>query len=292
MAREHVTVCLSGDGGDELLAGYNRYQATKLVDLYMRVPRLLQPRWLERMVRAQPTSADYFGANWLKSLQYLIEFAEGVRRRGCQSWLRYFDDEARHRLLTDGWRERVRDARASQVAPVADGIDALVKQAQHAWGAHRPMWLDLMTYLPDDILTKVDRMSMAVSLECRSPLLDHRLVEWLARVPLRLKMRGLTRKYLLRRLADRLFPSDTFNRRKQGFMMPLAVWFHEDLGDWVVDRLAENPAFGRVVRMPVVRELLEAHRRRADDHSYRLWALLMLGESLRQAEDVSPPPQG
>ena len=138
----------------------------------------------------------------------------------------------------------------------------------------------MMTYLPDDILVKVDRMSMAVSLETRSPFLDHHLIEWLAHLPIDLKLRGHTRKFLLRRLADRYFPTGMFEGRKQGFMMPLSVWMHGDLGDWLLDRLAGNAAFTESFDMPLVRVLMADHRRSREDHSYRLWALLMMGEFL------------
>ena len=138
-----------------------------------------------------------------------------------------------------------------------------------------------MTYLPDDILVKVDRMSMAVSLECRAPFLDHKLVEWLATVPVGLKLRGIRRKHLLRRLLDRYFPRGMFERRKQGFLVPLSIWLKGALGDWVLGRLRENPRLGETVRMNVVEALFEDHRRGRDDHSYRIWALLMLGEFLR-----------
>ena len=142
------------------------------------------------------------------------------------------------------------------------------------------MWTDLMTYLPDDILVKVDRMSMAVSLECRSPLLDHKLIEWLAQVPLGLKLHGMKRKYLLRKLLDRYFPRGAFDRRKQGFLMPLSVWLKGELGNWVFDRLAGNADFCRTIRMETLETLFDEHRCGKQDHSYRIWALLMLGEFL------------
>jgi len=281
MARRYITVALSGDGGDELHAGYNRYQAHKLVEAYLRLPRALQPRWLEGLLMRMPTTSAYFGTSVVKSLQHLVEFADGVRRRGWQSWLRYFDDELRGRLYSRAALDRLRAAGRPGAGPAADSIDDIVRRSTHSGGVHRLMWIDMMTYLPDDILVKVDRMSMAVGLECRAPLLDHRLVEWLATLPLGLKMRGMTRKVLLRRLADRYFPRGAFDRPKQGFMIPLAVWFRGELGDWLVGRLEENAAFTQTISMPVVRELLDAHRCGRGDHSYRLWALLMLGEFLR-----------
>lgn len=281
-SRRHVTVALSGDGGDELLGGYNRYQAHRLASVYNRVPRILGPAWLEAVVKRLPTPAAYFGASVVKSAQYFVEFAEGLRRRDWQSWLLYFDDSMKARLYSRSARERLEDARQRAKTDGSDPFEEIVERASRLDGVHRVMWIDMMTYLPDDILVKVDRMSMAVSLECRAPFLDHRLIEWLATVPINLKLRGLTRKYLLRRLADRYFPEGTFARRKQGFMMPLAVWLRDSLGDWVLNRLTDNARFTEMFRLSAAAELLEDHRQGGNDHSYRLWALLMLGEFLRK----------
>jgi len=268
MAREQVTVALSGDGGDELLAGYNRYQACKLARVYHRVPRWLGPAWLEAILGRMDTPTTYFGASLVKSAQYFVEFAEGLRRRDWQSWLLYFDDAARERLYRTEARDRVRDAQSSRSAD-DDPFGPIIEGARRLEGVHRVMWIDLMTYLPDDILVKVDRMSMAVSLECRAPFLDHPLVDWLARAPLGLKLRGMTRKHLLRRLAARYFPPGAFDRRKQGFMMPLAVWLRQDLGDWAFERLAENEPFVELLDASVVREYFDAHHAGRRDHSYR-----------------------
>lgn len=278
-AREHVTVALSGDGGDEFLAGYNRYQAYRLASAYNRFPRVLGPAVMEAMVRRLPTPVGYFGASMVKSAQYFFEFAEGLRRRGRQSWLLYFDEAWRERLYSRRTRECLLDAR--QGGGEEDVFAKIAEQARRMDGLDGVMWFDQMTYLPDDILVKVDRMSMAVSLECRAPFLDHRLIEWLATVPTNLKLRGMTRKYLLLRLADRYFPKGMFARRKQGFMMPLAVWLRGDLGDWMLRRLEENERFAGMFDLGAVTGLLAEHRQGGNDHSYRLWALLMLGEFLR-----------
>jgi len=277
MARDRITVALAGDGGDELFAGYRRYQACKLAQTYHRVPALLRPEWLENLFGRLPTPSAYFGTSAVKSVQYFLEFARGLRRRGWQSWLRYFDDAERAALYSPSTRDLVSDAAAGATGGVEQTADASASLA----GPERMMWIDLMTYLPDDILCKVDRMSMAVGLECRSPLLDHRLVEWLATVPLDLKLRGWTRKHLLRRLADRYFPKGTFDRGKQGFMMPLAGWLRGPLGLWAFDRLVENDRFTATCSAGPVERLFDAHRRGKGDHSYRIWALLMLGEFLR-----------
>jgi len=279
MARRHITVALSGDGGDELLAGYNRYQARRLAEKYHRLPRLLRPQWLEKLLLKLPTPPGYFGGSVLKSGQYFLEYARGLRKRGWHSWLRYFDDDLRGELYTDAARQTLSDARRDEGGP-ADSVDRIAQEAAGFDPVHQIMWIDTMTYLPDDILVKVDRMSMAVSLEARAPLLDHHLIEWLAGVPIEWKLRGMTRKYLLRRLAERYFPPGAFEGRKQGFMMPLAPWLRGELGRWATARLAANTRFTEMLSMPLVERLADDHRRGQDDHSYRIWALLMLGEFL------------
>lgn len=279
MARRQITVALSGDGGDELFSGYNRYQACKLAQTYHRLPRLLRPEWLENAFRRLPTPSAYFGSSRLKSAQYFIEFAQGLRHRGWQSWLLYFDEAARSSLYGPAMREQVAEATSDKV----DDVVQIAEASAHMNGVHRTMWIDLMTYLPDDILVKVDRMSMAVSLECRAPLLDHRLIEWLSTVPIGLKLHGMKRKYLLHRLADRYFPKGMFDRGKKGFMLPLAGWLRGTLGLWSLGRLVENDRFTEMLDMRAVERVFDEHRRGKDDHSYRIWSLLMLGEFLRSS---------
>ena len=284
MARPRITVALSGEGGDELLCGYNRYQARKIAEYYNRIPSLLRPRWLENLFLKLPTTATYFGTSWVKSGQYFLEFARGIREHGWQSWLLYFDDPLQERLLRPAVMDSIRQAAGQQDDEAGPTLEQIITQSKSIEGVHRTMWIDFMTYLPDDILVKLDRMSMAVGLECRAPLLDQKLVEWLSGVPLELKLRGLTRKYLLRQLARRYFPRSMFHRPKRGFMMPLAIWLHGSLGRWIRARLEDNPAFAAMCSMDFVNELFEQHRTHGNDHSYRIWSLLMLGEFLRLSD--------
>ncbi len=265
MARQHVTVALSGDGGDELFAGYDRYLIAMDRRKFDRIPR-----WLGRLYRDQvhdrvPTGV--FGKNlaWNASLNprdrylddvsffpalhrerklFTKEFLEGAGRLQdpLQQWQRYYDE-----------------------APAKDSLSRL-------------MYLDMKTYLTADILTKVDRMSMATSLEARVPMLDHEFVEWVAALPVEWKFRTGTRKYVLKKLAERLgIPSELLHRRKQGFQLPLVEWMRSEMKDQFLRVLLEPRTLQRGYFKPeAVRALVDEHTRGRRNRSGLLWRMLVL----------------
>ena len=139
------------------------------------------------------------------------------------------------------------------------------------------MWVDLMTYLPDDILAKVDRMSMACSLEVRCPLLDHTIVEFMSRVPIRYKFRWGQSKVLLRHLAARYLPPTIVRRPKQGFAIPLAAWLKGELRSWMMDLLLSQACLDRgLFERPAIRGMIDRHLSGRRDYSQQLWALMVL----------------
>ena len=139
------------------------------------------------------------------------------------------------------------------------------------------MWFDLMTYLPDDIMVKVDRMSMACSLEARVPLLDHRVVEFMARVPRSMKFGVRRSKHLLRKVASRYLPASILTRPKQGFAIPLAEWLQGDLRGWMQEILLSHDCRHRgFFRQEVVEKMMQVHLQGRRDYSQQLWALLVL----------------
>ena len=157
--------------------------------------------------------------------------------------------------------------------------------AQADAGDQGMMWTDLMTYLPDDILAKVDRMSMAASLEVRSPLLDYRVVEYMARLPRRLKFGLRYTKPLLRRLGQRLLPPETVARPKQGFVIPLNRWLQDELQPWLRESLlAADSRLTPYCRRAALEAMVAEHTRGRRDWSQQLWALLVLDVWLRDAE--------
>ena len=264
MARQHVTVALSGDGGDELFAGYDRY----MVNLRRRRFEMI-PGWVGRVYRDQVyprLPSDVKGRNlawnitlpardrYLDSLAYLPV----LHREGG-----LFSDEfvACAQRCADPFRqfERYYDD-----APAADELS-------------RMMYLDTKTYLPGDILTKVDRMSMATSLEMRCPILDHVFVEWVAGLPVKYKFRDGTRKFLFKKLAERLgVPTELLHRRKQGFSLPLVHWMKHELKDGLLQILQEPRTMQRgYFRPESVRVVLDEHFRGRRDHSGVLWMMLV-----------------
>ena len=144
------------------------------------------------------------------------------------------------------------------------------------------LWLDLMTYLPDDILTKVDRTSMVSSLEVRSPLLDHKVVEFMATMPMKYKLGMTESKILLRRVAQRYLPDSVLKRKKQGFAIPLASWLQNELKPWMQDILLSSDSRRGYFKTNSIERMVDQHLRGRRDYSQQLWALMMLEVWLRR----------
>jgi asparagine synthase (glutamine-hydrolysing) len=265
MARQQVTVALSGDGGDELFAGYDRYQVAMNHRHFDRVPEWIGRAYRQNLHHRLP--AGVYGKNraWNASLSARERYLDDV------SALPVFHRE--RSLFTEEFLEAsaglpdplVQFRRYYDDAPATDALSRL-------------LYLDTKTYLAGDILTKVDRMSMATSLEVRVPMLDHELVEWVAGLPIQWKSRNGTRKYLLRKLAEKLgVPSTTLHRPKQGFALPVAQWMKNELKEQFLSVLLEPRTLQRGYFKPdAVRGLLSEHLRGRRDRSDVLWRMLVL----------------
>ena len=269
LARQHVKVVLSGDGGDELFAGYDRY----LVDLRRRRTGLLGDLGLGAPLRAVsgllPEGAP--GKNYL----YNISLSRIERYRDDVS---LFPERTLHAFLKGGVISS-RDSAFMAAVRDGEGLDPL----------SRLQALDLRTYLPGDILTKLDRMSMAHSLEARVPLLDHILVEYACRLPVNLRIRnGVTKSLLRRTLRDRV-PDEVLTRPKQGFAVPLLAWTSKHLPGFFRDRLGNADRLAEVgIDRNAVGSLLALFERRLrQDHCHRLWALAVLDGTLRRLNRVT-----
>lgn len=271
LARRHVKVCLSGDGGDELLAGYERHLASWLArNVYGKIPGFLRRGVLEPAARRLPTSAGKKDA-----LHLLKRFVEGASKdpRGRQlRWQTFLPIEWEDEIFTAAMLDQ-----RSAFAPF-EAVAAVAAAACARGTLDRELAIELGLYLPDDILTKVDRMSMAVSLEARVPFLDHELVEFTARLPETYKMRFGRGKSLLRRVMRDKLPTEVLQRRKQGFGIPVRRWLRDELHDRVADTFS-----GATIRQCPwldthgLLTMLESHRRGDGDHSHELWSLFMFG---------------
>jgi asparagine synthase (glutamine-hydrolysing) len=223
VAREVVKVALGGDGGDENFAGYDRFTGNRLVDLYCLLPRWFRKVVMKRVLERIPESFGYKSlaqkATWMNEMSF---FEHGERYAQSMSFLR-FTHEAKEQLFTESTRHRIEDR--DSVTKILTFFDS--ENVDHL--VDRMLYTDLMTRMPDHLLVILDRMTMAHSLEARSPLIDHRVVEYAASIPAELKLKGNTLKYLLRKLASRYLPKELVYREKQGFAFPLGLWMRTEL---------------------------------------------------------------
>ncbi len=274
-ARELVTVALSGDGGDELWAGYARH---RVEHFEQRARTMLGPgrRFAGWLGRALPLSMK--GARALRHLAHRPDHAYALKHAYGM-----FEPDAKARLYSPAFSEAVGDA------DVLAGFRDTYRRCGSSDPLDRALYVDVHTYMVDDILTKVDRMSMAVSLEAREPLLDHRLLEFAASVPASLKLKDGRTKHLLRRVLDRRIPKEILERRKRGFDAPIGEWLRGPLQPMADALLQDGRLNDRgVFNASEITRLWTEHRTGRADHRHRLWQLLMLELWFRQFIDRAP----
>ena len=281
LARRDVTVALSGDAGDELFGGYDRYRWAQRVASFPLTAR----RALGAVMRSLPAE-DW--AVLLKPVAPLLprELRHGDRAdrlRKLSAVLSAPSDDDVYRQMVSFWPEGT-----NPVPGVVEPPTAFTEQSPPLREfAQRMMLLDLRSYLPDDILVKVDRAAMAVSLETRVPMLDHRVVEFALQLPIQQKMRDGKGKWILRQVLDRYVPRALVERPKMGFGIPIHAWLRGPLRAWAEDLLSEERLRRAGLIDPVpVRQLWREHLEKRNDWGYRLWPVLMF-EAWRQAQEVS-----
>lgn len=267
--RQHVTVALNGDGGDECFAGYERYAAMRLAEKYLKLPRLLRKTFIDQAIRMLPSSEQR--RSRARDAKRFIHAASLPKVDRYMRWISVFDKGAKEDLYADGFRRQMA-ARASAAL-----LEPWFAQANGAGIVDAALLADTMTYLPNDLLVKVDIATMANSLEARSPFLDHEVIEFAASLPEKMKLRGLTTKYLLKRVLRKLLPSENLDRRKMGFGIPLGSWFRGKLQPFLRETVLSEKALKRELFKPqAVRRLVEQHVNGERDYSHQLWTLLML----------------
>lgn len=263
LARQTVTVALAGDGGDESFAGYGKYA----VELQENLARRFAPRPLLNMAQSVARLSGHRFARKARSLacSALMDPARAFYRTNS-----FIEDDMLYRVLS----EKLKHACSGY-----DPADHTVRYWEKVRGADHVtsmLYTDLKTYLPGDILVKVDRMSMAHSLEVRAPFLDYRVVEFAASLPSHWKISQGEKKIILRKTFDRLLPKKVLNRAKQGFTVPLGVWFRSDLKALAEENLLRQPALTEYLCLTEVRRIWEEHQKFKADHGTLLWSLLML----------------
>ena len=273
LTRKHVTVALSGDGGDELFAGYNRYVwVERLAHAVNLVPRPLRGASAAALRALAPQTWNrLFGfvpAAWRPALP-------GDKLHKITTLLDNPQPDAIYRRLVSQW-ERPEEVAAAGREPRGPMWDPTIARDFHDL-VPRMQFLDMITYLPDDILTKVDRATMAVGLEGRVPLLDHRVVAYSWSLPLEFKLRGGRSKWLLRQVLDRYVPRSLIDRPKMGFGVPIDAWLRGPLREWAESLLAPaRLASDGFVRVEPVRRAWREHLEGSRNWQYPLWTVLML----------------
>lgn len=271
IARERVTVALSGDGGDEIFGGYEHYVAQKAAaPLDFPLLRPLHPL-LAGVTHLFPPSELKKG--WVNRIKRM---SEGFRHHPSDRhfrWMIFLGGRDKKRLYTPEFFRPEFARRLAQRAPFAEHFAA----AGRFPGLNRDLYLDLKTYLVDDIMVKVDRMSMAVSLESRAPLLDHKVVEFAFSLPPEMKVRGGVTKWFFKKAMEGVLPENIIYRRKEGFSIPIKNWLRGELKELMLDTLTpERLEPLGCLRFPAVKEWMVEHLNHRENHSHRLWPLILL----------------
>jgi asparagine synthase (glutamine-hydrolysing) len=268
--RQSVTVALCGDGGDETLAGYRRYAIDGLLRPYSALPSWVTQRAVPAMMRfvPEPTWIPE-DRNPVTGLKRLGQFSATTPKASMVRWGSYFSHEEKLSLYTDCWREKFLQT------DTADWIAAAYDEGHASSLLDRTLYADHVTYLSGDLLPKTDRMTMAHSVEARSPFLDLEWVEWTARLPEHLKVRRLSGKWLLKNALGDLLPPEISGRGKQGFGVPVGHWLKNELCDWTRERLLDNRSLDIRFRPAAVQRLLNEHDSGKVNHGKKLWALLI-----------------
>lgn len=270
MARDYVTVALSGDGGDELFAGYDTYIANKVAQIYGGLPKFIREGIINPILNGIPPTEKKKGL-----INRAKRFVEGLRLPEDLEhtrWMIFLQQAEKERLYSEG----VQDSLTGEGS--YDFIRKHFEKARTCDEVNRQLYVDIKTYLVDDILVKVDRMSMAVSLEARVPFLDHRFVELTATMPSRLKLKGTKTKSILKKAMKDILPAEILDRGKEGFSIPIKNWLRTDLKTLMLDVLHPERIKREGFFDPAyVQQLADEHLNGTENHSHRLWAMMVFG---------------
>jgi len=269
-AREKVTVSLSGDGGDEIFGGYEHYIAQKVargIDL-----SVLRPfhKLMSKATHLFPPSEQKKG--WINRIK---RFSEGLANSPADRhfrWMLFLSNAQKKKLYSDEFLQSEFTKKLKDRAPFHDYFE----HGKTFDGINRDLYLDFKTYMVDNILVKVDRMSMATSLEARVPLLDYKMVEFAFSLPENLKLRGNTTKYFMKEALRGILPDEIIDRRKEGFSIPIKNWLKTDLKDLMMETLSEKRVKeSGLFNHDAVQKMIREHLNNTQNHAHRLWSLIL-----------------
>ena len=262
MTREHVKVALTGDGSDELFAGYERFAAARLAETYRRLPRLLQIS-MKQLFASMPEATTY--NSFVRRARRFVDSAALPLTERYLNWVGIFSPSLINELLAD----------ESDSDPISHFQSYFDPSYDDSIG--QLLTVNMKTYLPGDLLVKTDRMTMANSLEARCPFLDQELLQFAAGIPSKLKLKGTTAKYILKQALTGILPNEIIRRKKHGFGVPVGRWFRNSLKRYLHETLLNPEALQRgYFDESSLRRLIEEHQSGKRDHGHRLWALLTL----------------
>ena len=267
--RKYVTVALNGDGGDESFAGYERHAAMRIAETYHRLPKILRTALIEKSVNLIPTSE--IQRSRVRDVKRFLQAASLPKTERYFRWMSTFNREAKKELYTEQFLREISNNNPSQL------LEKWFAKANGSGILDTVLLTDQMTYLPNDLLVKVDIASMANSLEARSPFLDHNLIEFAASLPENIKARRTETKSFLKKIAARLVPREVVYRRKMGFGVPIGKWFRGEMKNFVRDILLSEKSLNRgIVRGEIIEKYVREHIDVERDHAFQIWTLLML----------------
>ncbi len=267
--RKFVTVALNGDGGDESFAGYERHAAMRLAENYHRLPAFVRKSLIETAVNLVPTSE--IKKSRMRDAKRFLQAASLPKTERYFRWMSTFNRDAKKELYTREFTEQVSNQNPSRF------LEEWFANANGSGILDATLLTDQMTYLPNDLLVKVDIASMANSLEARSPFLDHKVIEFAASLPENIKMKRFETKSLLKKVAAKLVPPEVVYRRKMGFGVPIGNWFRGEMKDFVREVLLSEKCLKRGIAKPeIITRYVHEHTNSERDHAFQIWTLLML----------------
>jgi asparagine synthase (glutamine-hydrolysing) len=268
MTKQYVTVALSGLGGDEIAGGYERYIGIILLKYYKKIPKHFREKVIAKLVSVLPDSKK--GSRFVDRAKRFVNTGVLPVEEAYFNYISSFKSNQKESLYSEQLKNKLRMQKAKEIFDeyfsYHDNLDIL----------NRILFADIKMYLTDDLLTLTDRMSMAHSLEMRVPFIDYNLVEFMASVPPEMKIKGLTKKYLLKKAFKNILPEDILNRKKRGFTAPLSVWLRDELTSYLRSIISKEKILKTgLLRWEKIEIILNQHLSGKENYHSQIWALLI-----------------